>query len=200
MGLVVKGEVMHDPIEGPKVSVSFINQQQTPYAYEVWVGDAHAFATSAEQALEMAKEMLGRETLDPEGNQAARLAGESELSHLCRRLRGGGVAQAVAEYGGTSDEGWVQEVALYDGGKKVGEAGSEQWGAVGGELEEAVRAYVYTAIEAAGYSGYENNEGGGGKVSIDSALSVAVVEHYQYLTEEQYEKPVVLKVGADVGP
>jgi hypothetical protein len=188
----VKGEVMHDPIEGPKVSVSSL-PGGTTYAYEVWVGDRHAFARSAEEALELARELLasaGPPEDDPEGEMVGSLA------DLCRRLLDAHVARAVGEYHGTDDEGWVQEVVLYDAdGKKVGQAGSEQFGEAGGVLEEAVRDYVGAAIHEAGYSGYENNDGGGGKVTIDATIAEAVVEHYEYVTEQEESPTVVLKPG-----
>lgn len=123
---------------------------------------------------------------------------KTEADAVFARLAALGVALLHAEYSGDGDSGQFDGLTAYDAeGKWVGEVDFDK--PVGEEdalvvnkvtkrlnnekfqtFSEELEQMTWGAIDNAGHGGWENNEGGFGKLVFDVAERTVVLEHSNY--------------------
>lgn len=104
---------------------------------------------------------------------------------ISEELLEAGVTRAVAEYSGSSDEGWINSVTLYKGDAEVSSEmlGSDAHaplpgapGATPSELSRVVEQWAYDELEAR-VPGWEINEGSQGEMEFDLVNRTIEVDH-----------------------
>jgi hypothetical protein len=111
---------------------------------------------------------------------------------LCATLKAAGVAIVVAEYYGDGDSGNTQEAISYCGNAATPLAGELQPPldntviSLSGELQSRLDDFVDRVIST-NASGYENQDGGGGSVTINVAAQEIIMEHYDNVVEQVHQ-------------
>ena len=100
----------------------------------------------------------------------------AEKTALLTALQEAGVTVAVIEYSGCGDSGQVDTIELQPSG--IGEAATIR------KLEEQLEGFTALLIDHY-HCGYENNEGGGGSVTIDVVAGTVQYDSYDYYTETE---------------
>lgn len=117
-----------------------------------------------------------------------------------------GVKSASVTYEGSGDDGQIENVSVEGPNKdfdpanvavkvfEIGRSGSDldtydPVMKVGPEkekhLDAALEDFTYEMIDAMGFSGWENNEGGGGEMTIDVKKGKVKLEHRTYYQESE---------------
>jgi hypothetical protein len=97
---------------------------------------------------------------------------EDTIRKFAADLRATNVTQLVATYSGSNDEGWIDQIELIhaDGTRAPLLAGQNITAEMHDKLEGALFGFCPP--------GFEINEGGHGKITVDTATGRATVEDY----------------------
>lgn len=100
------------------------------------------------------------------------------LAEIIEQLEDAGVTRVVANYAGSGDEGWIEDVLLYRGEEQVEEAhyGSFNYGQGGTDLTGSVQDWVHAELDRKA-GGWENNEGAQGTITLDVKAREVEVDH-----------------------
>jgi hypothetical protein len=113
------------------------------------------------------------------------------LARLCRAE----VKMVTAYYGGSGDEGYLNDFD-FDPSPRIrsvadpGGIEQELWD----ELETHIEDILYHIISSR-VGGYEINEGGGGTLIVDVAAGKATLKHYDNVISEEWQDPVTLELS-----
>lgn len=100
-------------------------------------------------------------------------------------MRSAGVKEVEIQYNGSGDEGGMTEVlyTMEDGAESNQLHPTDN--ASADPLWDDWESLHDRALEASGYDGYWNNDGGGGSMTLDVASGSLTVNHYYYETVQE---------------
>jgi hypothetical protein len=121
---------------------------------------------------------------------------------LLDALKAIGAVRATVDYSGSGDEGFADETSAVNADQVAIDLSNQvpllvershfvdgQWqSATVNEylpLKDALRDFAMEAVNEL-HGGWENNDGGSGKVVFDCAANAVRIEHYSYYTESDY--------------
>ena len=126
-------------------------------------------------------------------NEAQALAVAANKAQMLSLLKAG--EYCTVEYEGQGDSGNIDNVYFHPEAKKIGKrpcvlataefVGDAQYALkqTDATLETLAKEMCWVAIERPGHSGFENNAGGSGELTIDGTKQTVVLEHSDRIVE-----------------